>query len=34
MSVFSEPAVLGATLAAAAFMVILIYVSVEDALKH
>jgi hypothetical protein len=34
MGIFAEPPVLAATIAAAAFMAVLIFVSIEDALKH
>jgi len=34
MSFISQPAVVGAIIAAAAFAAVLIFVSIEDALKH
>ncbi len=34
MSIFSQPAVLGAAVAAIAFAAVLIFVSIEDALRH
>lgn len=34
MSFISQPAVIGAIIAGAAFATVLIFVSIEDALKH